>query len=87
MYNVHVYIYTYNKSLQHAFTLKDFNLRQRKWLKLLKYYDMIVLYHLGKDNVVADALSHLSICSVSDVDETKKDIVKDVHILVRLVEV
>ncbi|WMV50916.1 hypothetical protein MTR67_044301, partial [Solanum verrucosum] len=34
----------------------DLNLRQRKWLELLKDYDMSVLYHPGKANVVADAL-------------------------------
>ncbi|WVZ52115.1 hypothetical protein U9M48_003205 [Paspalum notatum var. saurae] len=32
-------------------------MRQRKWLKLIKDYDMEIHYHLGKTNVVADALS------------------------------
>ncbi|WMV51066.1 hypothetical protein MTR67_044451, partial [Solanum verrucosum] len=34
----------------------DLNLRQRRWLELLKDYDMSVLYHPGKGNVEADAL-------------------------------
>ncbi|WMV37439.1 hypothetical protein MTR67_030824, partial [Solanum verrucosum] len=34
----------------------NLNLRQRRWLELLKDYDMSVLYHPGKANVVADAL-------------------------------
>lgn len=38
----------------------DLNLRQIRWLKLLKDYDMSVLHHPGKDNVIADALSRLS---------------------------
>ncbi|WMV38677.1 hypothetical protein MTR67_032062, partial [Solanum verrucosum] len=36
---------------------KELNLRQRRWLELLKDYDMSILYHPGKANVVADALS------------------------------
>ncbi|KAK8650425.1 hypothetical protein V6N13_140064 [Hibiscus sabdariffa] len=33
------------------------NLRQRRWLELLKDYDCEIEYHPGKANVVADALS------------------------------
>ncbi|XP_070034935.1 uncharacterized protein [Nicotiana tomentosiformis] len=33
------------------------NLRQRRWLELLKDYDITILYHPRKANVVADALS------------------------------
>ncbi|WMV54950.1 hypothetical protein MTR67_048335, partial [Solanum verrucosum] len=43
-------------SLQYVFSQKDLNLRKRRWLELLKDYDMSVLYHPGKANVVADAL-------------------------------
>ncbi|KAL0543938.1 hypothetical protein IC582_019044 [Cucumis melo] len=32
-------------------------MRQRRWLELVKDYDCEILYHLGKANVVADALS------------------------------
>ena len=66
------------------FTQRDLNLRQRRWLELLKDYDMSVLYHPGKANVVADALSHLSMNIVSHVKEEKKELVKDVHRLARL---
>ncbi|WMV08513.1 hypothetical protein MTR67_001898, partial [Solanum verrucosum] len=30
------------------------NLCQRRWLEFLKDYDMHVIYHLGKANVVGD---------------------------------
>jgi len=40
------------------FKLKDLNLRQRRWLEFLRDYDITILYHPGKANVVADALSH-----------------------------
>ena len=36
------------------------NMRQRRWLELLKDYDMKIKYHLRKANVVVDALSRKS---------------------------
>ena len=45
---------------------------------------MSVYYHLGKANVVADALSQLSMDSVSHIDYDKKDLVKEAHQLARL---
>ena len=47
-------IYTDHKSLKYIFTQPDLNLRQRRWLELVKDY------HPGKANVVADALSRKS---------------------------
>ena len=35
-------------------------MRQRRWLELIKDYDIEVHYHPGKANVVADALSQKS---------------------------
>jgi hypothetical protein len=37
-------------------------MRQRRWLELIKYYDLEVHYHPGKANVVADALSRKAFC-------------------------
>jgi hypothetical protein len=50
-------VYTDHKSLKYIFTQKDLNLRQRCWLELIKDYDLEIHYHLGKANLVADALS------------------------------
>jgi spore germination protein YaaH len=36
------------------------NMRQRRWLELIKDYDCNIMYHPGKANVVADALSRKS---------------------------
>nr|GFD11347.1 putative reverse transcriptase domain-containing protein [Tanacetum cinerariifolium] len=41
----------------HILNQKDLNMRQRRWLELLSYYDCEIRYHPRKENVVADALS------------------------------
>ena len=50
-------IYTDPKSLKYIFTQNELNMRQRRWLELIKDYDLEIHYHPGKANVVADALS------------------------------
>jgi hypothetical protein len=68
----HCNIYTDHKSLKYIFTQSELNMRQRRWLELIKDYDLEVHYHPGKANVVADALSrkvhcnHLELEPVSD---------------------
>ena len=58
-------IFTDHKSLKYLLTQKDLNLRQRRWLELFKDYDCIIDYHLGKANVVADALRRKMIFALS----------------------
>jgi hypothetical protein len=43
-------------------------MRQRRWLELIKVCDLEVHYHLGKANVVADALSRKSHCHCLSVE-------------------
>jgi hypothetical protein len=50
-------IFTNHKSLKYIFMQKELNLRQRRWLELIKDYDLEIQYHPGKANVVVDALS------------------------------
>nr|AAV31295.1 putative polyprotein [Oryza sativa Japonica Group] len=59
-------VYTDHKSLKYIFTQPDLNMRQRRWLELIKDYDMEIHYHPGKANVVADALSRKSYCNMSE---------------------
>jgi hypothetical protein len=49
-------IYTDHKSLKYIFIQADLNMCQRRWLELIKYYDLEVHYHSGKANVVVDTL-------------------------------
>jgi hypothetical protein len=53
-------LYIDHMSLKCIFTQLNLNLRQRRWLELIKDYDLGINYHPGKANVVADALSHRS---------------------------
>jgi hypothetical protein len=53
-----IHIYTNHKRLKYIFTQSDLNRRQRRWLELIKDYELEVHYHPGKENIVADALSH-----------------------------
>jgi hypothetical protein len=41
----HCNIYTDHKSLKYIFTQADLNMRQRRWLELIKDYDLEVHYH------------------------------------------
>jgi hypothetical protein len=58
-----VHIYTDHKSLKYLFTQPDLNMRQRRWLELIKDYELEVHYHPGKANVVVDALSRKHQCN------------------------
>jgi hypothetical protein len=61
-------LYTDHKSLKYIFTQSNLNLRQIRWLELIKDYDLGVNYHPGKANVVVDALSRRSHVSQLVVD-------------------
>jgi hypothetical protein len=50
-------IYIDHKSLKYIFTQSELNMRQRRWLELIKDYELEIHYHPGKANMVTDALS------------------------------
>lgn len=58
-------IFIDHKSLKYIFSLKELNLRQRRWMKLIKDYDYTISYHPRKASVVADALSRKASSSLA----------------------
>ena len=49
-----------HKSLKYIFTQRDLNMRQHMWMEYLEDYDFTLNFHLGKANVVVDALNQKS---------------------------
>ena len=87
LYGVPCRIFTDHKSLQYIFTLKELNLRQRRWLELIKDYDCTIEYHLGKANVVADALSRRPESSLSHMRSGYLPLLVDLRVLGVILEV
>lgn len=56
-YGTQVQIFTDHKSLKYLMSYKELNIRQKRWIELIKDYDCIIDYHLGKINVIVYALS------------------------------
>ncbi|GJZ29952.1 putative reverse transcriptase domain-containing protein [Tanacetum coccineum] len=48
LYRTKSVIYTDHKSLQHIFSQKELNMRQRRWIELFSDYDCEIRYHPGK---------------------------------------
>ncbi|GKE49469.1 putative reverse transcriptase domain-containing protein [Tanacetum coccineum] len=57
LYGTKCTVFNDHKILQHILDQKELNMRQHRWLEMLSDYDCDIRYHLGKENVVADALS------------------------------
>jgi hypothetical protein len=70
-------VYMDHKSLKYIFTQKDLNLRQRRWLELIKDYDLEIHYHPGKVNLVADDLSRKEHVHSAIVAQLLGEIVED----------
>ena len=68
-----------HKSLKCILTQKELNLRQRRWLELIKDYDIKLHYHPGKANVVADALSRKSYANTLVSGEMPKELADDLR--------
>ncbi|WVZ54712.1 hypothetical protein U9M48_005470 [Paspalum notatum var. saurae] len=67
-------IYTDHKSLKYIFTQTELNMRQKRWLELIKYYELEIHYHPRKANVVADALSRKSYCNLLTSEELSAEL-------------
>ena len=53
-------------------------MRQRRWMELLSDYDFELLYHPGKANVVADALSRKSLHCLASLSVREWQMIGDV---------
>ena len=79
-------IYTDHKSLKYIFTQLELNLRQRRWLELIKDYNLDLQYHPRKANVVADALSHKTHCNALRLQLNQLELAKELkHLNLQLV--
>ena len=61
LYGEQFEVFSDHKSLKYIFTQRDLNMKQSRWMKFLEDYDFTLHYHLGKENVVDDALSRKSL--------------------------
>ncbi|TYK29800.1 ty3-gypsy retrotransposon protein [Cucumis melo var. makuwa] len=68
LYGEKIQIFTDHKSLKYFFTQKELNMRQRRWLELVKDYDCEILNHPSKVNVAADAFSRKKIIDAQSND-------------------
>ena len=72
LYGSRFEVFSDHKSLRYLFDQKELNMRQRRWLELLKDYDSGLKYNPGKANDVADALSqntlHMSAMMVRELE-------------------
>jgi len=76
LYGSQFQVFSDHKSLKYLFDQKELNMRQRRWMEYLKDYDFELLYHPGKANVVANALSrkrmHVSAMMVKELELIEK---------------
>ncbi|WVZ93465.1 hypothetical protein U9M48_039443 [Paspalum notatum var. saurae] len=81
------HIYTDHKSLKYILTQPELNMRQRRWLELIKDYDLEIHYHPGKANVVAYALSRKAHCNFIEARPTNRLVVpKDMELRKKILD-
>lgn len=54
-------------------------MRQRRWLELVKDYDWEILYHLGRANMVAYALSRRTPATLMSLRELPRHLQEDIR--------
>jgi hypothetical protein len=72
-------IFTDHNSLKYIFTQSELNMRQQRWLELIKDYDLEVHYHPGKANVVTDALSRKVHCNHLELEPVSETLCEEMR--------
>ena len=85
MYGEKCFIYTDHKSLKYLPSQRELNLRQRRWMELIKDYDCMIDYHPGKANVVADALSRKTMQTLRTLN-AHLSLIDDGTVVIELIE-
>jgi hypothetical protein len=75
-------IFTDHKSLKDIFMQSELNMRQQRWLELIKDYDLEVHYHPGNVNVVADALSRKVHCNHQELEPVSDPLCEEMRRLI-----
>ena len=57
LYRVKFEVFSYYKSMKYLFDHKELNIRQQRWMEFHKVYEFELNCHLGKANMMANALS------------------------------
>jgi hypothetical protein len=70
-------MFTDHKSLKYIFTQSELNMRQQRWLELIKDYELEIHYHPGKANVVVDALSRKSQVNMMAAQQMSYELAKE----------
>jgi hypothetical protein len=70
-------IYTGHNSMKYFLTQKELNMRQRRWLELIKNYDYEINYHPSKANVVANALSRKSMVELAALEISQPQLINE----------
>lgn len=79
LYGATCEVFSDHQSLKYIFSQKELNMRQMRWLELLKDYDVNIQYHPGKANVVTDALSRKSMGSVATLYPTQRKLREEIE--------
>jgi hypothetical protein len=74
-------IYGSQEFEEYIFTQSELNMRQRRWLELIKNYDLEIRYHPRKANVVTNALSCKASCHCLTVRSSDTTLCQEMEIL------
>nr|GEX33153.1 putative reverse transcriptase domain-containing protein [Tanacetum cinerariifolium] len=82
LYGTKSVIYTDHKSLQHIFSQKELNIRQRRWIELFSDYDCEIRYHPGLHNGLDEMIEQRSDVTLYYLDQIWVPLKGDIRTLI-----